>query len=118
MKIPGAILFDLDGVIFHDSSLIPGAKESIQTLHDAGILYRFVTNMTRMTKNNIVNMLASMGFFIDSDAIFAAPHAAVEYCKHNGFKKIKLSEFRCLREIYYYNVCWVRWRYLTKRVSC
>ena len=85
-----AVLFDLDGVIFHGTSLIPGAKESVYTLQDAGIPYRFITNMTRMTKNNLVKMLGSMGFSIDSDTIFAAPHAAVEYCKLKGYRKISL----------------------------
>ena len=35
-------------------------------------------------------MLGSMGFSIASDTIFAAPHAAVEYCKLKGYRKISL----------------------------
>ena len=58
MNLPKAVLFDLDGVIFHGNSLVPGAKKSVKALQSAGIPYRFITNMTRMTKNNLVKMLA------------------------------------------------------------
>ena len=51
---PGGILFDLDGVIFQGNSLISGSKEILSALTGAGIPYRFITNTTRMTKNNLV----------------------------------------------------------------
>ena len=51
---PGGILFDLDGVVFQGNSLIPGSKAILCALQGAGIPYRFITNTTRMTKNNLV----------------------------------------------------------------
>ena len=88
MKIPGGVLFDLDGVIFQGDGLIPGAEDVILKLQAARIPYRFITNTTRMTKNNLVNMLSKMGFSVTPEEIFAAPHAAVEYCKLKGYKNI------------------------------
>jgi HAD superfamily hydrolase (TIGR01458 family) len=79
-----------DGVIFHGNSLIPGSKEILCALRGAGIPYRFITNTSRMTKNNLVEMLNNMGLMIDSSEIFAAPHAAVEYCELMGYNKILL----------------------------
>ena len=87
---PGGFLFDLDGVIFQDGALIPGSKDILCTLRDAGIPYRFITNTTRMTKNNLINMLDGMGLAVDPIEVFAAPHAAVEYCILKGYKKIAL----------------------------
>ena len=75
------ILFDLDGVIYQGDSLITGAKESIKLLRENNIPFRFITNTTRMTKKNLVTKLQSMGLILGVNEAFAAPHAAVEYCK-------------------------------------
>jgi len=87
---PGGILFDLDGVIFQGNSLIPGSKEALRALRCAKIPFRFITNTTRLTKNNLVKILCNMGLDVDSNDVFAAPHAAVEYCKLKGYNKILL----------------------------
>ena len=90
MIVPGGILFDLDGVIFRGDKLIPGAEGVIHKLQIAKIPYRFITNTTRMTKNNLINMLSKMGFSVNPKEIFAAPHAASEYCKLKRYKNISL----------------------------
>ena len=90
MIVPGGVLFDLDGVIFQGDRLIPGAKDVIHKLQATQIPYRFITNTTRMTKNNLVKMLGKMGFSVTPEEIFAAPHAAVEYCKSREYKQISL----------------------------
>ena len=82
------ILFDLDGVIYQGDSLISGAKESINLLRQNNIPCRFITNTTRMTKKNLVTKLNSMGLSLEINEVFAAPHAAVEYCKIKGYIKI------------------------------
>ncbi|MBC8256415.1 MAG: TIGR01458 family HAD-type hydrolase [Candidatus Marinimicrobia bacterium] len=84
------ILFDLDGVIYQGDSLISGAKESINLIRQNNIPFRFITNTTRMTKKNLITRLQSMGLTLDVEEVFAAPHAAVEYCKIKGYKKIAL----------------------------
>ena len=90
MIVPGGILLDLDGVIFQGNSLIPGSKDVLCALRGAGIPCRFITNTTRMTKNNLVKMLCNLGLDVDSNDVFAAPHAAAEYCELKGYNKILL----------------------------
>lgn len=84
------ILFDLDGVIYQGDSLISGAKESINLLRQNNIPCRFITNTTRMTKKNLVTKLQSMGLSLEINEVFAAPHAAVEYCKNMKYTTIDL----------------------------
>lgn len=84
------ILFDLDGVIYQGDSLISGSKESINFLRNNNIPFRFITNTTRMTKKNLLDKLKSMGLILETNEVFAAPHAAVEYCKSKGYKNIAL----------------------------
>ena len=84
------ILFDLDGVIYQGDSLISGAKESINLLRQNNIPCRFITNTTRMTKKNLVTKLQTMGLTLEVNEVFAAPHAAVEYCKNMAYTTIGL----------------------------
>lgn len=84
------ILFDLDGVIYQGDSLISGAKESINLLRQHNIPCRFITNTTRMTKKNLVTKLQAMGLTLEVNEVFAAPHAAVEYCKNMKYTTIDL----------------------------
>ena len=90
MQALGGILFDLDGVIYEGNSLIPGAVKTLKKIQAAGIPFRFITNTTRMTKNNLVGFLGGMGFSVGHESVFAAPHVAIEYCKLKGYKKIFL----------------------------
>ena len=87
---PDGVLFDLDGVIFQGNSLISGSKEILSALTGARIPYRFITNTTRMTKNNLVKMLGDMGLAVDPNDVFSAPCAAAEYCELKGYNKISL----------------------------
>ena len=84
------VLLDLDGVIYQGSSLIPGAVETIHILQHNNIPFRFITNTARMTKKNLVSKLHSMGLSIEINEVFAAPHAAVEYCKGREYTAIDL----------------------------
>ena len=84
------ILFDLDGVIYQGDFLISGAKESINLLRQNNIPCRFITNTTRMTKKNLVTKLQAMGLTLEVNEVFAAPHAAVEYCKNMAYTTIDL----------------------------
>ena len=84
------ILFDLDGVIYQGDSLISGAKDSINLLRQNNIPCRFITNTTRMTKKNLVTKFQAMGLTLKVNEVFAAPHAAVEYCKNMDYTTIGL----------------------------
>ena len=84
------VLLDLDGVVYQGDSLIPGAVETIHILQHNNIPFRFITNTTRMTKKNLVCKLHSMGLSIEINEVFAAPHAAAEYCKSREYAAIDL----------------------------
>jgi len=84
------VLFDLDGVVYQGDSLIPGAKKIINILRHKSIPMRFITNTTRMTKQNLLTKLESMGLTLKINEVFAAPHAAIDYCKAKGYNRIEL----------------------------
>jgi ribonucleotide monophosphatase NagD (HAD superfamily) len=42
----GAVLLDLDGVLYVEGEPLPGAQDSVRRLRGAGMALRFVTNTT------------------------------------------------------------------------
>ena len=90
MTIPHGILFDLDGVVYEGKNLIHGANTTLKKLQDVDIPYRFITNTSRMTKNNLIKSLEKMGLDVSPDSVFTAPQAAIEYCKIKGYRKMVL----------------------------
>ena len=79
MKVISKLLIDLDGVLFVGDWLIPGAIETLQYLEKNNYEYILLTNITRMSKQKILQKLNGMGIFVDSERIMSAPSATVDY---------------------------------------
>ena len=60
MKIKG-VLIDLDGVMYNNEAIIPGAVETIKWLRDQCIPFLFVTNTTRMNTAAIARHMNGLG---------------------------------------------------------
>lgn len=68
LRLPGpphqlysAYLFDLDGTVYLGDTLLPGAKETILGLRDAGIPVRFLSNNPTKNPAEYAQKLARMG---------------------------------------------------------
>lgn len=70
------LLTDLDGTLFVGDGPVPGAREAIQTIEQAGIRIRYVTNTTRRPRRLVAAHLRSLGFEIDDREIFTPARAA------------------------------------------
>jgi HAD superfamily hydrolase (TIGR01458 family) len=79
-----ALLVDLEGTVFQDGSLIPGAARALAEAAARGIEVAFVTNTTSRPRSVLVRELAEMGLAIDADAVFSAPRAARSYLLRTG----------------------------------
>lgn len=55
------IALDLDGVVYHGRTLIPGADTAIRTLRERGYAIRFLTNASGVTREHIAAKLAALG---------------------------------------------------------
>jgi HAD superfamily hydrolase (TIGR01458 family) len=76
-----ALLIDLDGVIYVQEKLIPGAIETIHFIRQKNIPHRFVTNTTTHSRRQIIGRLAQVGMAIPHDHLFTAPVAAAQYLR-------------------------------------
>ena len=54
-------LFDLDGVFIQSGKTLPGAKETITSLRDLNIPFRFLTNTTTKNRRTLQTSLADIG---------------------------------------------------------
>ncbi|MDE2964361.1 MAG: TIGR01458 family HAD-type hydrolase, partial [Acidobacteriota bacterium] len=70
------LMLDLDGTVYEDNRLIPGAAEAIAALRERGYRLRFVTNTTNKRRETIRDKLHGLGIESDASEIFTAPVAA------------------------------------------
>jgi HAD superfamily hydrolase (TIGR01458 family) len=72
-------LFDLSGVLYVGGKAVEGAPAALETLRQSGIAVRFVTNVTRLSAEGILQRLSKMGFEIGDAELISAPRAARSY---------------------------------------
>jgi glycerol-1-phosphatase len=77
-------IFDLDGVVYRGSELVPGAAELIDFLHRAGTAVRFATNNSTATRRAYVERLAGMGIRATADEIVTSTSATVEHLRRHA----------------------------------
>jgi len=92
--VPGGsirgLLLDLDGTVYEDEALVPGADGAIAALRDGGIPVRFVTNTTRVPSDTIAGWLGGFGIPTDAKDVFTPPRAAVEWLAGKGLRRVAL----------------------------
>lgn len=73
-----AILFDMDGTIYHEQHALPGAAAMISHLHDIDMPWACVTNNSANTSDELAARLRTMGIVIDPTHIHTAAHAMAQ----------------------------------------
>ncbi|MBV8905308.1 MAG: TIGR01458 family HAD-type hydrolase [Acidobacteriia bacterium] len=75
------LLFDLDGVVYNDESLIPGAVETIGWAASRRVPYLFVTNTTSRNRLALVEKLGRFGIATDAAHILTPCVAAANWLR-------------------------------------
>ena len=71
MDKPTGFLFDLDGVLYIEETLIPGAIETVQWLRRRGTPFRFLTNTTMKSAKSLVEKLIGFGIEANQEEMFS-----------------------------------------------
>jgi HAD superfamily hydrolase (TIGR01458 family) len=87
---PAGLLIDLDGTVWEDGALIPGAAEAIEALRRADVPFRFLTNTTRKPRAQLVAELERLGIESSIDECFNAPAAAAIWLRAQGINRVSL----------------------------
>lgn len=80
----GAVLIDIDGVLYVGDRSIAGAAEALRELDRRGIPYRFVSNTTRRSRRSVSGRLQGFGYAIPEPWITTAPVAAAAHLREGG----------------------------------
>jgi 4-nitrophenyl phosphatase len=76
--VPVAI-FDMDGVLYRGSILMPDAKETVERLRRAGWQVFFATNNSTATRGDYVQRLEALGLGGDAEHIVTSAYATAQY---------------------------------------
>jgi NagD protein len=72
-------LTDMDGVILHGSTILPGAAEFVQSLRAREIPFLILTNNSRFTQRDLQMRLSYMGLNVPPEAIFTSALATAQF---------------------------------------
>jgi HAD superfamily hydrolase (TIGR01458 family) len=92
------LLIDLEGVLYQEGEIIPGALEAVRTMSERGLAIRFLTNTTTLPRSEIVTRLLAMGFDLQPAQIFTPALAAAHLLAREGIRRLHLAAPPALRE--------------------
>src|SRR5688572_14690085 len=72
-------LIDMDGVIYRERQLIPGAERFIAQVLDRDVPFAFLTNNSQRTRRDVVTKLARMGIGVSESHIFTCAMATARF---------------------------------------
>ncbi len=72
-------LIDMDGVIYKENDLIPGAKAFIDGLLERKIPFLFLTNNSQRTRRDVTFRLKRLGIEIDDSHVFTCAMATARF---------------------------------------
>jgi HAD superfamily hydrolase (TIGR01458 family) len=86
----GALLLDLDGVLYVEDEPIAGAREAVERLRNRGLALRFVTNTTAHSRARTLDKLTRLGFEVDGHELVTPAALAVRHCRDQGHRRVAL----------------------------
>ncbi|KAI9281563.1 hypothetical protein BY458DRAFT_583899 [Sporodiniella umbellata] len=86
------LLIDLSGTIHIDTKVIPGAIQALDRLRASQIPFRFATNTTKISSNQLVKKLKKLGFQIDENDVFTSLSACRDKILSSGLRPLLLVE--------------------------
>jgi HAD superfamily hydrolase (TIGR01458 family) len=88
-RIQGCLI-DLDGTVYQEDAVIPGAADAIEALRRAGVPFRFATNTTRLPRTALAEKLRGLGVQAEPDEILSAPSATANWLRSKGARRVRL----------------------------
>jgi HAD superfamily hydrolase (TIGR01458 family) len=85
-----AVLLDLDGVLYVEGELVPGADEAVKRLRGSGTALRFVTNTTASSRSQTLEKLRDFGIELEEDELVTPAALARRHCDDAGHRIVAL----------------------------
>jgi NagD protein len=72
-------LIDMDGVVYRENHLIPGAAQFIRRLQDERIPFLFLTNNSQRTRRDVATKLRRLGIDVGEEHVFTCAMATARF---------------------------------------
>jgi len=79
VKIPKNYLIDMDGVLVHGRTMVPGADDFIERLKTAGAEYLVLTNNPAFAPADLSHRLRTIGIDVPAERIFTSAMATARF---------------------------------------
>ena len=86
----GALLIDLDGVLYIEEEPIAGAVDAVESFRGRGLTLRSVTNTTAYSRDRTLEKLGRLGFRVASAELVTPAALAVQRCRERGHRRVAL----------------------------
>lgn len=83
-------LIDLDGVLYIEDRVTPGAVEAVNWLRQQGYPLRFLTNTTMWSRDALVRKLMRLGIQAESGEMFSTAAVAAKWLADQGVSRVQL----------------------------
>jgi HAD superfamily hydrolase (TIGR01458 family) len=90
LPVIAGLLLDLDGTVYQEGRVIPGAAEALTELRRRGVPFRFTTNTTRRPRTALAEQLRGMDIAAEPGEILSAPAAAARWLRDRSVRKVQL----------------------------
>lgn len=74
-----AFICDMDGVIYHGNTLLPGVKEFVSWLQENNKKYLFLTNSSERAPKELSQKLLRLGIEVDTDCFYTSALATAAF---------------------------------------
>lgn len=82
------VLLDVDGTLLTEAGAIPGAGAIVDRLRHREFPFRVVTNITRRSRDSVVQRLHANGVRVDREEVFTAVYAGAEWMKRRSIRRV------------------------------
>ena len=88
-KIKG-FLIDLDGVLYLEDQVIPGAPAAVNWLRRQGFQFRFLTNTTIRSRDTLIAHLSRFGIKAEPEEMYSTAVVAARWLSEKGISRVHL----------------------------
>lgn len=90
MNMIKGFLIDLDGVLYIEDQVIPGAVDTVNWLRHQGYPFRFLTNTTMRSRASLVRKLRKIGIQAEAGDMFSTAVVAAKWLADQGVSRVQL----------------------------
>ena len=81
MRNKKGFICDMDGVIYHGNTLLPGVREFVNWLYEEKKSFLFLTNASERSPKELQQKLARMGLEIGEEHFYTSARAMAKFLK-------------------------------------